>query len=86
MTVIPTTGVVVDTMVISSLLHERPDTRAERYRTLIGERPVLVAFQTVMELRYGALRAQWSELRRARLERGLAELTVVQPDDQLIML
>jgi hypothetical protein len=26
---------------------------------VIGARPVLLAFQTVMELRYGALRAGW---------------------------
>lgn len=37
-----------------------------------------------MELRYGALRANWGELRRRRLERRLAELTIVQPDDELI--
>lgn len=37
-----------------------------------------------MELRYGALRAGWGELRRRRLERRLAELTVVQTDDEMI--
>jgi predicted nucleic acid-binding protein len=37
-----------------------------------------------MELRYGALRAGWGELRRRRLERGIAELTVVQPDNKMI--
>lgn len=71
-------------MVLSWLLQEDPDERAERYRRLIGGRPVLVAFQTVMEVRYGALRARWGELRRARLERRLAELTVVEPDDQMM--
>lgn len=37
-----------------------------------------------MELRYGALRAGWGELRRRRLERRVAELAVVQSDDEMI--
>ena len=61
-------GVVVDTMVISWLLDDRPNPVADRYRVLIDTRPVLLALQTVMELRYGALRAGWGELRRRRLE------------------
>lgn len=52
-------GVVVDTMVISWLSDERASSVAERYRELIGASPVVLAFQTVMELRYGALRAGW---------------------------
>lgn len=75
-------GVVVDTMVISWLFEDRPNTLADRYRDLIGRQPVLLAFQTVMELRYGALRAGWGELRRRRLERRVAELAVVQPDNE----
>ncbi len=77
-------GVVVDTMVISWLFDDRPNRLAERYRTLIGSRAVLLAFHTVMELRYGVLRAGWGQLRRRRLERRIAELAVVQPDDQMI--
>src|SRR5580658_6235574 len=77
-------GVVVDTMVISWLFDDRPNVLAEQYRELIGGAPVLLAFQTVMELRFGALRAGWGELRRHRLERRIAELSVVQPDDEMI--
>ncbi len=44
-------GVVVDTMVVSWLFDERPNPLAERYRDLIGPASVLLAFQTVMELR-----------------------------------
>ena len=76
--------VVVDTMVISWLFDERPNLLADRYRDLIGSTRVPLAFQTVMELRFGALRAGWGELRRRRLERGIAELTVTQPDDAMI--
>jgi tRNA(fMet)-specific endonuclease VapC len=79
-------GVVVDTMVISWLFDDRPNVLAEQYRELIGAAPVLLAFQTVMELRFGALRAGWGELRRHRLERRIAELSVVQPDDVMITL
>jgi len=80
----PATGVVVDTMVISWLLNDRPEDLAGRYRDLIGANPVLLAFQTLMELRYGALRAGWGELRRRRLERSVAQLTIAQPDDGMI--
>lgn len=62
-------GVVVDTMVTSWLFDERLNPRAEQYRALIDGRPIVLAFQTVMELRYGALHAGWGELRRRRLER-----------------
>jgi predicted nucleic acid-binding protein len=37
-----------------------------------------------MELRFGALRAGWGELRRRRLERRIAEIAVVQPDSEMI--
>jgi predicted nucleic acid-binding protein len=78
-------GVVVDTMVISWLFDDRPNPLADTYRKLIDGEPVVLAFQTVMELRFGALRAGWGELRRRRLERRIAEIAVVQPDDEMIM-
>jgi tRNA(fMet)-specific endonuclease VapC len=71
-------------MVVNWLLDDRPNPLADAYRDLVGGRRVLLAFHTVVELRYGALRAGWGELRRRRLERGIAELTVVQPDNQMI--
>jgi predicted nucleic acid-binding protein len=83
MTDAPSEGIVVDTMVISWLFDERPNPLANRYRALIGRRSVLLAFQTVMELRYGALRANWGELRRRRLERRIAELTIIEGDDEM---
>lgn len=79
-----TAGGVVDTMVISWLFDDRPNPLADTYRELIGSEPVVLAFQTVMELRFGALRAGWGELRRRRLERRIAEIAVVQPDNQMI--
>jgi len=84
MTTAEPAGAVVDTMVISWLLDERSNPLGDRYRALIGGRAVMLAFHTAMELRYGALRAGWGELRRRRLDRRIAELTVVQPDDEMI--
>ena len=81
---LPEGAVVLDTMVMSWLLDDRPNPLADRYRRLIGAAPALLAFQTVMELRFGAIRAGWGELRRRRLERRIAELTVLQPDDEMI--
>lgn len=73
---------VVDTMVASWLLDERPNNLADRYRELIGDREVLLPFQTVAELRYGAIHAGWGELRKRGLERRLSEWTIVRPDDR----
>jgi predicted nucleic acid-binding protein len=38
----------------------------------------------VTELRYGALKAGWGDLRRRGLELDLAQLVIVQPDDKLM--
>lgn len=54
------------------------------YRELIGGEPLLLAFQTVTELRFGALVAGWGELRRRRMERSIASLSVVQPDNRTL--
>ena len=76
-------AVVVDTMVVSSLLNaSRSPQRAAAYPSLIGGRPIVVSFVTVTELRYGAIKAGWGELRRRGLERDLARLVIVQPDDE----
>lgn len=77
--------VVVDTMVVTSLVNasRRPD-RASDYRTLIAGRRIVLSFATVTEMRYGALKANWGELRRRGLERDLARFVIVQPDDRLM--
>lgn len=83
MTAVDPAGVVVDTMVMSWLIEPDRSPLADPYRALIGGRPTLVAFQTVMELRFGALNAQWGELRRRRMERNLSNLASVETDDEL---
>ncbi len=75
---------VLDTDVTSWLLDPRPLAQAERIRALVGARARVVSFVTVTELRYGALRAGWGELRLRRLERSLGDLDVIQTNDSLI--
>ena len=78
-------AVVLDTMVLSALLHpSRAHPAAADYRDRIAGRPVVVSFVVVTELRYGALKAGWGELRRRALERDLGRFVVVQPDDGLM--
>ncbi len=78
-------AVVVDTMAVSALVNgtRQPEPAAE-YSALIAGRPIVISFATVTELRYGALKAGWGDLRRRALERDLARFIVVQPDDQLL--
>ena len=79
------TPVVVDTMVVSALVHAgRDPSAAARSRGTIGDRPVVVSFVTVTEMRFGAIKAGWGEVRRRGLERVLSRLVVVQPDDGLM--
>jgi tRNA(fMet)-specific endonuclease VapC len=78
-------ALVLDTMAVSALVNAtRNPQRAAAYRRAINDSAVLVSFVTMTELRFGALRAGWGELRRRALERDLAKLVVVQPDDQLM--
>jgi len=73
-------------MVVSALLHVGRDPgTAARYRSVIDGRTVVVSFVTVTEMRFGAIKAGWGEIRRRSLERVLGRLVVVQPDDDLIL-
>lgn len=82
----PPASVVVDTMVVSALVNAGRDPgTATRYRSAIDGRKVVVSFVTVTEMRFGAIKAGWGEIRRRSLERVLAQLVVVQPDDDLML-
>jgi tRNA(fMet)-specific endonuclease VapC len=80
----PSTHVVIDTNVVSWLLDPRPLPQAEHARQVIARRLRVVSFVTIAELRYGALKADWNDLRRRRLERSLADLAVIQSTEPLI--
>lgn len=72
-------------MVVSALVTEgRDPAPAAEFRRLIDGRSVVVSFVTVTEMRYGALKANWGELRRGDLERSLSRFVAVQPDDELM--
>ena len=72
-------------MVVSALVNEgRHPAKAARFRALVDDRPIVISFATVTELRYCALRSGWGDLRRRALERDLGRLLVVQPDDDLM--
>jgi predicted nucleic acid-binding protein len=84
--VTPSTSVVVDTMVVSALVNAgRDPAAAATYRSLIGGRSVVVSFVSITEMRFGAIKAAWGEIRRRSLERALSQLVVVQPDDDLML-
>ena len=78
------TAVVIDTMVLTALLDTRPTSLGAAYRQLIGSAPTVVSFVTMTEVRYGALKAGWGDLRRRRLERDLARFVTIKPDDRMI--
>jgi tRNA(fMet)-specific endonuclease VapC len=68
-------AVMLDTMAVSALMNpDRSGADAVEYRDLVGARVILVSFVTVTELRYGALKAGWGELRRRGLEHDLRQL------------
>jgi predicted nucleic acid-binding protein len=76
--------VVIDTDVFSADLI--PGSRlGELYRPVTIGRPAFVSFQTVAEVRYGAVRRGWGEARMRRLEAKMLDATVVQTGPQLIL-
>lgn len=78
------THVVADTDALSWALDPRSAARSEMARAAIGGRTRVVSFVSVAELRYGALRAGWGDLRLRRLARSLSDLDVVEADERLI--
>jgi predicted nucleic acid-binding protein len=75
--------VVVDTDVYSArLLPDSP--LARRYEPLLLGRAEFLSFQTVAELRYGALLRGWGKPRLQRLEAALAGAEVVHTGPDLV--
>jgi predicted nucleic acid-binding protein len=75
--------VVVDTDVYSArLLPNSP--LAVRYEPLLAGRLEVLSFQTVAELRYGALLRGWGTTRLRRLEAAIASVEIVQTGPDLI--
>lgn len=75
--------VVLDTMVFSALgIRGRPELR-ELYRGHVEGRRIVLSFQTVAEVRFGALNAGWQEQRRSELEQRISRAVVVPANDEL---
>lgn len=75
--------VVVDTGVFGARLTPRSPLK-DLYQPLLLGRPAFVSFQTVAELRYGAIRAHWGPTRVRRLEELLTEAEIVWPGPLLV--
>lgn len=74
--------VVVDTNVISSFIRE--DELADFYWDQISDLHLLVSFQTVEELWFGAYKRGWGARRLGVLEHHLQQYEVVWPNSNLV--
>lgn len=75
--------VVIDTDVYGASLV--PGSKlAERFESVIVGRPAFISFQTVAELRYGAMLRGWGEARRRKLEATINKAEIVHSGPHLI--
>ncbi len=79
----PRSPVVIDTDVYGAdMVADAP--LADRYESIIVGRPAFLSFQTVAELRYGALHRNWGEARRRKLDAKIAAAEIVHSGDDLV--
>ena len=74
----------VDTNVISYADNEH--SLWQYYKPVLDGQTLLIAAQTVAELRYGALLRNWGTRRKTRLERLMENCTTVYPNDAICTL
>ena len=55
------------------------------YEPIIVGRPAFISFQTAAELRYGALRRDWGEVRMRKLEARINEAEIVHSGPELVL-
>jgi predicted nucleic acid-binding protein len=72
---------VVDTNVVSYIFNQH--TLGAAYQTRVQGQILLISAQTLEELRYGAIKAQWGESRRSRLEDFLKTFNTVHTSDAI---
>lgn len=76
-------AIVVDTDVFSALL--APESAlARRYDPILVGRPVFLCFQTVAEVRFGAVQRGWGARRLRQLDAEIGLATTVQSGPELI--
>jgi predicted nucleic acid-binding protein len=80
----PRGPIVIDTDVFSADLVPR-SRLTEFYASIVTGRPAFISFQTVAELRYGALCRGWGEARMPRLDAKVAKAEVVHTGPELVM-
>ncbi len=76
--------IVVDTGIFSASISRRRRQRFESQIALMTGNQIFLAAATVSELRFGALVAEWSDLRRERLEESIEATTVVPVSNKLL--
>lgn len=74
--------VVVDTNVISYILNQ--DDRARFYENHIRDKHLIISFQTLEELWYGAYSAGWCDRRMNELQEHLDRYEVIWPTPTLV--
>ena len=74
--------IVLDTSVVSLLF--RGDARSAFYLPFIRGQRLVVSFQTVEEVWYGAYRAGWGARQKNDLARHLAQYEVIWPDEETL--
>lgn len=72
---------VVDTTVASLMLNDRP--QLSPYQPHLLGASVYISFQTVAEMRFGALNKRWGIRRKQQLETFLAPFTIIGYTDAL---
>ena len=75
--------IVIDTDVFGADLVRR-SALAERFEPVIVGRPAFISFQTVAELRYGALRRGWGERRMVALDARIGAAEIVHSGPELV--
>jgi len=76
-------AVVVDTNVFGAPLARRNTALVQLYAPHLVRRLLVLAAQTVAELRFGALLARWGPARREELERRITRARVAPVDDDV---
>ncbi len=79
------TAVVVDTNVFGATLLERTAWLVDLYGPVIRGRPVVISFQTVGELHFGAVRRGWGQARLLALDARIAASEVVHSTTALAL-
>ena len=74
--------VVVDTSVVSLLW--RGDGAAAYYRKRLAGKRLIISFQTLEELWFGAIKDGWGDRRRNQLRRNLDQYTVIWPNREMV--